>query len=587
MIPIEKLERRTWSFLIFSISSLMITGISFSSAVFAQSEDKEDKFVDILNTELKRSFKLLKKKGRYPIYYLAYRVMEDDYVSYTGKFGCITKESDQSRFRNFQVELRVGSNKLDNSHKLRNVNEFVSHVVSDSLPIEDNEAAIRNVLWRSTDKAFKAAQKQFTLVKARKDLKVKEQDQSGDFTREKVYRYSGKVDEFKYVDKSWQDKLRRLSNLFNKYPEIRDSSVSFSSERQISYMVSNQGQLKREQTKANLVSIYAEAVADDGMILWLYDRYESPNMDGLPTYKELESYVNRMAKRLTKLTKAPVAEPFVGPAILSGRAAGVFFHEILGHRLEGHRQKDETEGRTFKDKVDTKIMPSFISVHDDPSLAILNGINLSGYYKFDDEGIPSRKVVLVDKGILKGFLMSRSPIDGFPNSNGHGRCDYVNAPCARQGNLMVIVDDKKRVSIQELKKMLKKEAKRQGKPYGLLFDEMSGGSTFTQVSQPQLYKLYPLLVTKVFADDRPDEIIRGVDIVGTPLASLENILGAGDDLGIFNGVCGAESGSVPVSASSPSLLIQKIEVQRKPKSDEKPTLLPPPPGWKEGDRNEN
>ena len=432
------------------------------------------------------------------------------------------------------------------------------------------------MLWRSTDKAFKAAQKQLTLVKASRALKVKEQDLSGDFTEEKPCHYLGEVKEFSPASGNWKDRLRMLSGLFNKYDRVRDSAVNYSSERQISYMVSSDGAVKREELRSYLISVYAEAVADDGMILWFYDRFESTDADGLPSEAVLTEKIETMAKRLTELTRAPLAEPFVGPAILSGRAAGVFFHEILGHRLEGHRQKDEEEGRTFKEKVGTRIMPVFISVVDDPSCTRLNGIELSGAYKYDDEGIASRKTVLVDNGVLKTFLMSRTPVEGIPHSNGHGRCDYVNAPCARQGNLMVIADGERRVSPDELKEMLRQEAKRQGKPYGLYFDEMAGGSTFTQADQPQLYKLYPLVVTRVYADGRPDELIRGVDIVGTPLASLENILGAADDLGVFNGVCGAESGSVPVSASSPSLLIHTIEVQRKPKSDDKPALLPPP-----------
>lgn len=536
-----------------------------------------DKFMSTLDNELNRSFKLLQKKGTYPLYYLAYRVFEDDYVSLKGKFGALTKESDPSKFRNLQVELRVGDSHMDNSHKLRGSTNTVTHVWSDSLPIEDDDKAIANVLWRSTDKAFKAAQKQLTLVKASRALKVKEQDLSGDFTDEKPCHYLGEVMEFSPTTSDWRNRLRRLSGLFNKYDRVRDSAVNYSSERQISYMVSSDGAVKREELRSNLVSVYAEAVADDGMILWFYDRFESTDADGLPSEAVLTEKIETMAKRLTDLTRAPLAEPFVGPAILSGRAAGVFFHEILGHRLEGHRQKDEEEGRTFKEKVGTRIMPVFISVVDDPSCTRLNGIELSGSYKYDDEGIASRKTVLVDKGVLKTFLMSRSPVEGIPHSNGHGRCDYVNAPCARQGNLMVIADGDKRVSSEELKEMLRREARRQGKPYGLYFDEMAGGSTFTQADQPQLYKLYPLMVTRVFADGRPDELIRGVDIVGTPLASLENILGAADDLGVFNGVCGAESGSVPVSASSPSLLIHTIEVQRKPKSDDKPALLPPPP----------
>ena len=61
--------------------------------------------------------------------------------------------------------------------------------------------------------------------------------------------------------------------------------------------------------------------------------------------------IDKMAVDLEALRKAPVAEPYDGPAMLSGRAAAVFFHEVLGHRLEGHRQKDEDEGQTFTKKV--------------------------------------------------------------------------------------------------------------------------------------------------------------------------------------------------------------------------------------------
>lgn len=564
-----------------SAIALIMLLIPYSSAN-AKTVKTDDKLIEILQKELKRSFKKLKRKGKYPLYFLAYRVLEDDYISYTGKFGSLTNDSDSTRFRHLQVELRMGDPSLDNSHKLRGSNEYVSHVLFESLPIDDDEYAIRNVIWRTTDKAFKAAQKQLTLVKASKKLKVREQDQSGDFTRESPSVYIGQKDPIIFDKSGWKKKLRNLSDVFNNYPVIRDSSVTFSSERQLSYLVTSEGTVKREQVLSHLVNYYAEAVASDGMVLWLYDRFESPEASGLPNYEALKDNVQDMAIKLTKLTKAPLAEPYVGPAILKGRAAGVFFHEILGHRLEGHRQKDEDEGRTFRNKVGTRIMPAFISVHDDPSIAKMNDVDLSGFYKYDDEGIPSSKVVLVNEGILKGFLMSRTPISGFPKSNGHGRCDNVNAPCARQGNLIVKVKDSKRVSFEKLRKMLKEEVKKQGKPYGLIFDEMSGGSTFTQVAQPQLYKLYPLLVTRVYPDNRPDEMIRGVDIVGTPLASLENILGAGLDLGIFNGVCGAESGNVPVSAISPSLLIEKIEVQRKPKSDDLPPLLPQPGDSKKG-----
>jgi hypothetical protein len=148
------------------------------------------------------------------------------------------------------------------------------------------------------------------------------------------------------------------------------------------------------------------------------------------------------------------------------------------------------------------------------------------------------------------------------------------SPVARQGNL--IVSSSKTVPYSELRKMLVAEIKRQKKPYGLVFDELAGGFTMTQTFMPQAFKLKPLRVWRVFPDGRPDELLRGVDLVGTPLASLERILAAGNDVDVFNGTCGAESGWVPVCAASPSLLLQTIEVERNYKDQDKPPILPPP-----------
>src|SRR5262249_51961403 len=157
------------------------------------------------------------------------------------------------------------------------------------------------------------------------------------------------------------------------------------------------------------------------------------------------------------------AEPYAGPVILRSKAAGVFFHEVFGHRAEGHRQKDEDEGRTFTKMVGKKIMPSFISVVDDPTSPILGKRWLNGFYRFDDEGVSASQVVLVDHGVLKNFLLSRSPIKGFSHSNGHGRCTPGGIPVARQGNL--IVESSKTVPYNQLRQMLIAEVRRQHKPY--------------------------------------------------------------------------------------------------------------------------
>jgi predicted Zn-dependent protease len=182
--------------------------------------------------------------------------------------------------------------------------------------------------------------------------------------------------------------------------------------------------------------------------------------------------------------------------------------------------------------------------------------------------------VTVENGVFKNFLMSRSPIEGFSNSNGHGRRQPGYTAVSRQSNL--IVESKNTVSSSELRELLKKEVIKQNKEYGLYFEEVSGGFTFTSRTIPNAFNVTPLVVYKVFADGRPDELVRGVDLIGTPLMTFANIVAAADDMGIFNGICGAESGGVPVSACSPSLLVSTIEVQKKQKSQAKPPIMASP-----------
>src|SRR5208337_4912543 len=302
-----------------------------------------------------------------------------------------------------------------------------------------------------------------------------------------------------------------------------------------------------------------------------FETFEAVDAAGLPDDKAMLAAIDRVANDVAALLRAPEAEPFVGPAIFSGRAAGVFFHEIFGHRVEGHRQKDESEGQTFTKSVGTKVLPDFLSVVFDPTRRKIAGVDLNGWYDYDDEGVKARPVTVVDKGVLKTFLMSRSPIQGVDHSNGHGRRQPGLEVVSRQSNL--IVQSTKQVSEQVLREMLVAEIKRQNKPYGLLFDEVTGGYTTTQRRGLQAFTVIPLMVYRVYADGRPDQLVRGVDIVGTPLASFSKILATSDKAEVFNGYCGAESGQVPVSASSPALLVSEIEIQKKQHSQDRPPFL--------------
>jgi len=373
---------------------------------------------------------------------------------------------------------------------------------------------------------------------------------------------------------AWANEIRRLSAGFMKHRDVYESIVYLQAGSNRSYLATSEGTALEQPSAMSRLMIEGQTRADDGMELLRVETFQASSPDQLPSEAELAAKVQKISADLAALRTAPAAEPYAGPAMLSGRAAAVFFHEVLGHRLEGHRQRDEREGQTFTKKINQQVLPAFLTVVDDPTLKELNGVKLAGTYDFDDEGVPATRVPAVENGILKNFLTSRMPITGFSHSNGHGRKQAGLMPTGRQGNL--IVTSTNTVKDAELGQKFIEEIKKQGKPYGLYFEDIQGGFTLTTRAQPQAFQVIPVMVWRVYADGRPDELVRGVDIVGTPLASLNNIMLTGDTLQVFNGVCGAESGQVPVSAAAPAMLFSEIEVQKRGKGTQRPPLLPPP-----------
>jgi len=285
-----------------------------------------------------------------------------------------------------------------------------------------------------------------------------------------------------------------------------------------------------------------------------------------------------MLAQLKLLRSAPLVDPATVPAILSGRAAGVFFHEIFGHRVEGHRQRNADDAQTFAKRLNNAVLPPFLSVVFDPTRERIGNTALSGYYQFDDEGVRARPVTVVDKGILKTFLLGRTPLAAFPQSNGHGRAQPGMKPVSRQSNLLV--QSEQAVTPERLLEMLREEIRKQGKPFGLYFENIEGGFTQTGRTTPNAFNVLPNLVYRVYADGRPRELVRGVDLIGTPLAAFSKIIATDNRMEVFNGTCGAESGSVPVSAVSPALLISEVEVQKKSQSQETLPILAAPPSHK-------
>jgi predicted Zn-dependent protease len=441
--------------------------------------------------------------------------------------------------------------------------------------VDDDADVLRRAIWLETERQSRAASQAWIKVQTGKEVKVESAEgRAPDFSREEPHTYFGQQASFTLDRKPWEEKVRKYTRLFRESPAVINSIVTFTAQAQNTYQVnSERTELQFGQTRYRL-ELFIQGKAGDGMDLNRYYNFDWVNPSEAPDDKAVFAAAANMRKELEGLVVAPINDPSVGPALLTGRAAAVFFHEVFGHRAEGHRQKDAAEGQTFAKKVGERILPDFLSIVDDTTMRKLHGQDLLGFYQFDDEGVSAQRVTLVDHGVLKGFEMSRSPLLGFPKSNGHGRRQLGATPVSRQGNL--IVQSTKMDTNAELRAKLIELIKAQNKEFGLLIDDIAGGFTFTGRGQPQAFQVLPLVVYKVFADGRPDELVRGVDIVGTPLAALTKIVATGDTPEVFNGYCGAESGSVPVSAAAPAILTSELEVQKKEAKTDRPPILPAP-----------
>ncbi|HEY6466832.1 MAG TPA: metallopeptidase TldD-related protein [Candidatus Acidoferrales bacterium] len=531
-----------------------------------------DVLLNTMQNELKRAGAAL-GKSEPPAYYLSYSVADVVSATLAASNGAIYGNT-RIEERPADVIMRVGSEALDNTHGQYRA----SGVSSGVLPLTDNPDATARILWQLTSNEYERASSSFLQVKTNQQVQAAEEDKSPDFSNETPQHHPGDATKpsLTFDQNAWAARLKRLSADFLKYPDVYTSYVTLSIQSKKQYFANTEGTAVVEPSSLARLVIEAETRADDGMDLFRVETFQEDTADKLPSDAELQAKIEKMATDVKALRNAPTADAYAGPAMLSGRAAAVFFHEVLGHRLEGHRQRGDSEGQTFTKQINKLVMPSFITVTDDPTIKQLNGIRLSGTYQFDDEGVPAQRVVAVDNGVLKNFLMSRMPNQNFSQSNGHGRSQIGLMPTGRQGNLLVTSTNT--VSEAELRKRFIDEIKKQGKTYGLYFDDIEGGFTLTSRGSPQAFEVLPILVYRVYADGRPDELVRGVDIVGTPLVALNSILVTGDKEEVFNGICGAESGQIPVSAAAPAMLFSELEVQKAATGANRPPILAPPEG---------
>ena len=536
----------------------------------------QDKLLSILKSEVDRNMSVLKEQP-VPAYYLNYRIYDVEGYYINSSFGKIISSNGQN-LRLYQVNVRVGNHEMDNTRELKEDNYDNNYFTGGNLiMLGDDPLAIQKTLWSKTDEFYKDAVKKYEKVKANVAVKVAAEDKSNDFSVEKAETYYEKPLSFEKLFgdvEKWERKVKKYSEIFSNNKDLVSGNASLNIEIVRKYFADSDGAGIVENSLGYRISINASTVAEDGMELPLYKSYFAHKIEDLPSDEQVMADVNTLSKTISNLKNAPIAESYSGPVLMTAKASGVFFHEIFGHRIEGARLKQETDAQTFKKKVGELVLPEDFTITFDPQIKEYKHLKLSGNYVFDDEGVRGQNVKIIDKGKLNSFLMSRVPIEGFSNSNGHGRGMIYYRTVTRQSNM--IVESSKAKTNKELREMVIEEAKKTNKPYAYIIDDVSGGFTTTGRYMPNAFNVTPLVVYRIYVDERPDELVRGVDLVGTPLAMFSQIVACGNDFEVFNGYCGAESGSVPVSCVAPSLYVRMVETQKTSKSQSQPPILERP-----------
>ncbi len=384
--------------LLFMVALVVLTGKPLNAQKSSTSTAADEVLLTTMEKELHRGQAELSKQDPAP-YFTSYNVADGESLVVLSAQGGILSSS-HSRNRTADVSMRIGTPALDNTHD----QERQSGITYGQLPQRDDPDAIARVLWKLTYEQYRKARQAYTNAKTKTAVRAKDEDESPDFSQEKPSTYIEKALPAKFPEqKTWEDLARRYSAQFRQYPQVEESLVYLLASRSHSYLVSTEGTKVVTDDAIFRIMIQAETRADDGMQLMRVETFQFSDPSKVPSEKEVAASVKKMATDLAALRAAPLAEPYSGPAMLSGRATAVFFHEVLGHRVEGQRQRGRDEGQTFTKKVNEKIMPDFLSVTDDPTMRTLGGTELSGFYRYDDEGIPASRVEVVKDGILEEF----------------------------------------------------------------------------------------------------------------------------------------------------------------------------------------
>jgi hypothetical protein len=548
-------------------------------------QPEEDIILNTMEKEMKRAIDKLKIEGQEKPYFISYILVDFDTLNIEGNFGALTNSA-RTRIKPLMVDVRVGNYRVDNS-KVEpgpyspelDMGEMMAEGALEyaQAPLEDNPDRLRHLLWLATDYKYKKAIVDYEKKKSSLALEEEDKERPDDFSQGRPSVSINKLVKLNINKEEWEKKTRDYSALFKKYPYLTGGKINFTVVAMNQYFLNSEGSKIRFGEMRYEIRISASAKAKDGMNLTLGRNFYATSVDKLPSKDKISQEIENLAKELTTLKDAEVIKSYKGPVLFEGGAAGVFMLEVLGRALQADPRKFK-DNPEFLDKLNEKIMPDFISVYDDPALKTFNDECVAaGHYAFDDEGIPAQRVNLVEKGVLKGFLLSRSPVKGFSKSNGHGRASAWGEPKASIGNL--IIESTKRSPTAELKKLLIEECKRKNEPFGLIIkslgkEDEEGGYRIIIRGQGAAVErgttLKPILLYKINVDNGKEELLRGAEIaIRSPLTIIDKIVAVGNDQSLVN----LENESV----ISPSLLFSEMAVKKEKAEKGSEPILPAPP----------
>jgi predicted Zn-dependent protease len=527
----------------------------------------------VLESEIHRTMEYLAGTPAQP-YFLAYRVDDTQTTNLEASHGGLTHHREDP-LRTLVVTVRVGSPALDNSHTMRGEKDAtLMEVRRGLLTLDGPDRGIQAQVWGATQRALRDAQDRLQRVLQTQTVQVPEIDRSGDFRPEPPHQWNGPAAKGVLDAAAWATRLPPISTLLAEDPQIEGGEARLNWQRSTSTLVNSEGSRIRQERSGGTVTLTAYTTAPDGALLWRSEARFATEPSQLPDQATLRELASQIHTDLGELRAAPLGEPYAGPVLLSGAAAAVLLHELIGHNSEGDLVKDESGAQTFRDARGTSLLPRSFIVYDDPRLTQYSGTPLAGNYVYDDEGVPAERVDLIVDGVLRAFLLSRSPVDGAPRSNGHGRAPLGGSAGPRTGNL--ILESRAPKSPEDLRAELRRLAREQGLEAGIYVETIHGGEAQVGRAEANTFQIETEQVWRVYTDGRPDTRVRGLDLVGTPLLTLRQVVEAGDDPQVLNGMCGKGDGHIPTSIISPSLLLRAAELQRAETTVSRPPILPKP-----------